>query len=32
MMQTIEQLEEFMTKPSAALVEDMKLIDGDILI
>ncbi|MGN7478326.1 NAD-dependent epimerase/dehydratase family protein [Solibacillus silvestris] len=31
-MQTVEQLEEFMTNPSAALVEDMKKIDGDILI
>ncbi|MCH7323092.1 NAD-dependent epimerase/dehydratase family protein [Solibacillus sp. MA9] len=31
-MQTIEQLEEFMAKPSTALVEDIKKIDGDILI
>ena len=31
-MQTVQQLEEFMTKPSAALVEDIKRIDGDILI
>ncbi|MER2114531.1 MAG: NAD-dependent epimerase/dehydratase family protein, partial [Solibacillus isronensis] len=31
-MQTVQQLEEFMTKPSAALVEDIKKIDGDILI
>nr|WP_114746624.1 NAD(P)-dependent oxidoreductase [Falsibacillus pallidus] len=31
-LQTIEQLEEWMTKPSQALVEDMKKIEGDILI
>lgn len=31
-MKTLLELEEFMTKPSAALVEDLKSIDGDILI
>ncbi|MER1957741.1 MAG: NAD-dependent epimerase/dehydratase family protein [Solibacillus sp.] len=31
-MKTIEQLEQFMTEPSTMLVEDMKKIDGDILI
>ena len=32
MMKTIEQLERVMTEPSAALIEDMKRIEGNILI
>ncbi|MCH6268978.1 NAD-dependent epimerase/dehydratase family protein [Neobacillus citreus] len=31
-MKTVEQLEYVMTEPSAALVEDMKKLDGNILI
>lgn len=31
-MKTIEQLEDLMTTPSSKLVEDMKKIEGDILI
>ncbi|MEK3889272.1 NAD-dependent epimerase/dehydratase family protein [Bacillus sp. FSL K6-3431] len=31
-MQTIEQLEHFMTEPSVALIEDMKIIEGNIMI
>ncbi|MCC3357179.1 NAD-dependent epimerase/dehydratase family protein [Bacillus sp. REN16] len=31
-METIEQLEEIMTTPSAELIEDLKKLDGDILI
>jgi len=31
-MKTLEQLEELMTRPSAQLIEDMKSIDGDLLI
>lgn len=31
-MKTLEQLEEFMTRPSAQLIEDMKSIDGDLLV
>ncbi len=31
-MNTIAELEEFMTKPSLELIEDLKSIDGDILI
>lgn len=31
-MKDLYELEQFMTKPSAALVEDIKKIDGDLLI
>lgn len=31
-MNRVAQLEQFMTKPSSALIEDLKQIDGDILI
>lgn len=31
-MKTIAELEEFMTRPSSKLVQDMTLIDGDIMI
>lgn len=31
-MKTVSALEEFMTRPSTELIEDMKRIDGDILI
>lgn len=31
-MKTLTELEDFMTKPSSELVEDIKLIDGDLLI
>ncbi|MCH1624472.1 NAD-dependent epimerase/dehydratase family protein [Ferdinandcohnia quinoae] len=31
-MQTIEQLEDILTTPSAELIEDLKKIEGDILI
>lgn len=31
-MKTLAELEEFMTEPSLALVNDMKMIEGDILI
>ncbi len=31
-MKTIAELEDFMTKPSSELINDLKLVDGDILI
>lgn len=31
-MRTLEELEEFMTRPSTQLIEDMKSLDGDLLI
>ncbi|SDN57317.1 Nucleoside-diphosphate-sugar epimerase [Psychrobacillus sp. OK028] len=31
-MKTLTELEDFMTKPSTNLIEDIKLVDGDILI
>jgi hypothetical protein len=31
-MKTIAELEEFMTKPSPELIEDMKKLDGDLMI
>lgn len=31
-MKTVEELENLMTEPSDALVEDMRKIDGNILI
>lgn len=31
-MRTLKSLDEFLTKPSPALIEDLKSIDGDILI
>ncbi len=31
-MKTLTELEDFMTKPSLELIEDLKLVDGDILI
>lgn len=31
-MKTLKKLEEFMTKPSIELIEDIKKLDGDILI
>lgn len=32
MISTVEQLEKFMTEPSQALIEDIKKIEGDIMI
>ena len=31
-MKTIAELEDFMTKPSSELINDLRLVDGDILI
>ncbi|MFJ7936158.1 NAD-dependent epimerase/dehydratase family protein [Sporosarcina sp. NPDC096371] len=31
-MKTLTELEEFMTKPSSELIDDLRLLDGDILI
>ncbi|WP_186668389.1 NAD(P)-dependent oxidoreductase [Sporosarcina sp. BP05] len=31
-MKTLTELEDFMTEPSLELIEDLKLVDGDILI